>query len=436
MNKDELKKYLKQQLSDAEQHALEMQAQTDPFAYEAMEGFEQLGISEADVTDLNNRLENRVFEKEKMRVFNWWKISAVAASIGLVIGLLGGWLLFGLKDELKQTEVSQKVETPIESDKASTVKEEVNVAPQLETVSSAEAEREVAPAANLKEKTILSAEIKSEATTATKSTEPVEKVLRFATDDVSRPADVSPIETKKASPVIETVKLKTESLPSLSGAIKKDNADKEMAVVNTPKAIMTTESKTIKPATVAASKKAKSKTITKAEEPAYKSAGEEISLGGLADMLKQEQNEVAKERKADASTAPIISKEPEKKQEVFKYDYDKAENSKSAKTRTEESVREKKSKIKIALDVLPVNITFEDYVKIKLREKAYRCPKKGNVKLFVNLDKDKKIEDFTILEVSNKVCVDYAKAIVEEWITEKAALYDENRAYQFVINFN
>jgi hypothetical protein len=435
MNKEELKKYLSEQLGDVDRHKLEKSAQTDPFAYEAMEGFDQLGMSEADLTDLDNRLENRVFEKEKVRVFNWWRISAVAASIGLVIGLLGGWLLFGLKDELKQTEVSQKVETPIESDKASAVKEEVNVAPQLETVSSIEAEKEVAPVADLKEKAVVSNEIKHEAISATQSTEPVEKALR-SDNVVSRSVDVAPIETKKASPAVETAKLKTESLPSPSGAIKKDNLGKESAVVNAPKAVIAAEAKTTKPEVIAANKKSKSRTIIKAEEPAYKSAGEEISLGGLADMLKQEQNEVAKERKVDANTAPIINKEPEKKQEVFKYDYDKAENSKPTKTRTEESGREKKSKIKIALDVLPVNITFEDYVKIKLREKAYRCPKKGSVKLFVNLDKDKKIEDFTMLEVNNKVCIDYAKAIVEEWITEKAALYDENRAYQFVINFN
>jgi hypothetical protein len=448
MNKEELKKYFSEQLSDVDRHQLEKAAQTDAFAYEAMEGFEQAGISEADLNDLNTRLQNRVFEKEKVRAFNWWKISGIAASIGIVLGLFGGWLLFGLKDEMKSSIVSQKVET--------TVKEEAP--PKIHEVI-ADKENAQAPIAENGEVKMDEApviEIKSNNAPAADMAEPqpIVALPPIASKVVETEKVVLPSAIAKPTSEKKTISSNLNTTPEVSGKVSraettvaKDeftiSANKEVLAKKPVKAeIVKTEmdavAKTKSIKAIPNDKKVSARTASKAAEPAYKSAGEEISLGGLADMLKQEQNEAAKDKisKADDMEAPVIVKEEEKKSEVYKYDYDKAASTKKSKAVTDENAREKKSKIKIPLDVLPSNITFEDYVKIKLREKAYRCPKKGSVKLFVNLDKNKKIEDFTILEVNNKVCVDYAKAIVEEWLSDKASMYDENRAYQFIVNFN
>jgi hypothetical protein len=449
MNKEELKKYFSEQLSDVDRHQLEKAAQTDAFAYEAMEGFEQAGISETDLKDLNEKLQNRVFEKDKVRVFNWWKISGIAASIGIVIGLFGGWLLFGLKDEMKSNIVSQKVE--------STVKE---AAPsEMNEVIVAEEKKESAPALENEVKQDLAPVVETKSNNTTHSADnaapqPVLVPQPIASKVVEVEKVVLPSAIAKPSPEKKTITSNSSSAPEVSGKVSRAepalandevsiSANKEsvakkpvkMEVVKTETDAVA-KTKSIK--ALPTDKKVAARKASKAAEPAYKSAGEEISLGGLADMLKQEQNETAKDKmsKADGIDAPVIAKEEEKKPEVYKYDYDKASTAKKSKAVTDENLREKKSKIKIPLDVLPSNITFEDYVKIKLREKVYRCPKKGSVKLFVNLDKNKKIEDFTILEVNNKVCVDYAKAIVEEWLSDKAAMYDENRAYQFIVHFN
>jgi hypothetical protein len=449
MNKEELKKYFSEQLSDVDRHQLEKSAQTDAFAYEAMEGFEQEGISEADLKDLDMRLQNRVFEKDKVRVFNWWKISGIAASIGIVLGLFGGWLLFGLKDEMKSNIVSQKVESTVKEETPSRINEVVVAAEKKESAPALENE--------LKQDLAPTAETKSNNATPTADMavpQPIVAAQPAANKVVEAEKVVLPSAIAKPSAEKKAIINNSSSAPEVSGKVSraettvaKDefsiSASKESVAKKAVKAeVVKTEmdavakTKSIKAAP--ADKKVAARAASKPTEPAYKSAGEEISLGGLADMLKQEQNETAKDKisKADGIDAPVIAKEEEKKPEVYKYDYDKAPTVKKSKAVTDENLREKKSKIKIPLDVLPSNITFEDYVKIKLREKVYRCPKKGSVKLFVNLDKNKKIEDFTILEINNKVCVDYAKAIVEEWLSDKAAMYDENRAYQFIVNFN
>jgi hypothetical protein len=455
MNKEELKKYFSEQLSDVDRHQLEKTAQTDAFAYEAMEGFEQEGINEADLKDLNTRLQNRVFEKDKVRALNWWKISGIAASIGLVLGLFGGWLLFGLKNEMKSNIVSQKVESTVKEEAPLEINEAIS-ADKKEAIPMPENEmkQDMAPVIETRSNSVPSAEVAT--TQPIAASEPIvaphpvgNKVAE--TEKVVQPSMIAkPASEKKditsnlsSTPELSNKVAKTESslakgeVSNSTNKLVLANKPTKVEVVKTePNVDAVAKTKSIKPAPM--DKKSAAKPALKTSEPAYKSVGEEISLGGLADMLKQEQNEVAKDKmsKADGIDASVIAKDEEKKPEVYKYDYDKAASAKKVKSVTEENLREKKSKIKIPLDVLPSNITFEDYVKIKLREKVYRCPKKGSVKLFVNLDKNKKIEDFTILEVNNKVCIDYAKAIVEEWLSDKASMYDENRAYQFIVNFN
>ncbi len=452
MDKADFKKYFSKALDADQMHRLEQESQTDPFAFEAMEGYEQMGLNPNDLMDLDTRLNKRVFPEARLA---WWKIASMAASIGIVLGLIGGWVLFGLKNELQPKTVSQNIETlkpdssiqnvaptstkeleeapvlEVKDDKANTITNDESV---IQAATNNSAETMVSPSESISKALVNDA--KDDAPLSPKETivsKPSEKdvkgsavkpssVLNLIQPENKSTAILPPVSTNlskvakrasKPSPEIIRLEEKTEAKPSIA---KSSN----------PEQIKMNKS----PISAIAEKKAKEKTIK--EEAPYKKVGEEISLSGLTDMLKQDQNEAVKSNNADGASAPILEPIESKKQEVFKYDYDKVETQKS---KSEGNGREKKSKIKIPLDVLPTNITFEDYVRVKLRDKSFRCPKKGSVKLIVNLDKNKKIGDFTIMEINNKICVDYAKAILEEWISEKAALYDASTAYQFVINF-
>jgi hypothetical protein len=438
MNKEELKKYFSEQMDNAEKHQIEQSSQLDPFAYEAMEGYESMGLSESDLKLLDERLEKRVFGEAKKSAVNWWKISGMAASIGLVLGLFGGWLLFGLKDELNPKTVSQKMEdtntpkeqTPLPVDQIAVL----DKAKPIDVPSSAhEVEQKVAPPSPTNTITNTTSADVAESEAAEIS-EPVANKLsdtRIAASE--KKVDTKEIESNLASrseaPTTNIEKeRKKEIQPASLVAVTKP--------VAAPKSSLTVAEKS----TATSPSKAKTKSMQVKDEAPYKKIGEEISLGGLADMLKEERVVEDKTIKADGLVAPSMTNtdsyrdDAPKKAEPYKYDYDKAEQTKS-KNKSDDMARGKKSKIQIPLDALPVNITFEDYVKIKMRDKSFRCPKKGSVKLIVNLDKNKKIEDFTIFEMNNKICVDYAKAILEEWISEKASLYDGGTAYQFVVNF-
>ncbi len=460
MDKEDLKKYFSKALDAGQMHQLEQSSQSDPFAFEAMEGYEQMGLAPGDLMDLDQKLKKRVFPDARMA---WWKITSMAASIGIVLGLFGGWLLFGLKDELQSKTVSQNSSIVLADSNAqnSEVKAEQDFVTETETsagtiVSNVEpvtsnpvpisTETAVQSKNDIQEDApVITNELQLSVTPKASEMEPEREAKR----SVAKPSAIvssSPILKKSEAqpiPVIAAADKKSAAISSAPASVstkspskpspeivrfeEKTEAKQNVSLADNSKSIKSDKA----PIAALAKKKGREKPLI--EEPPYKKAGEEISLSGLADMLQQDKNEAAQSSKADGASAPVLVPNENKKPEVFKYDYDKAD---AQKVKPEASGREKKSKIKIPLDVLPSNITFEDYVRIKLRDKAYKCPKKGIVKLFVNLDKNKKIEDFTILEVNNKVCVDYAKAIVEDWIIEKVGMYDENRAYQFIINFN
>jgi hypothetical protein len=449
MDKADFKKYFSKALDAEQMHRVEQESQMDPFAFEAMEGYAQMGLNSNDLIDLDTRLKKRVLPEAR---YAWWKIASMAASIGIILGLFGGWILFGLKNELQPKTVSQNLEM-LKSDSS------IQNVEQTNTV-----ESEEIPVLEIKEDNTTNKESLSPTVgnTRVETISPSSERTSKARENVSK--DNAPLSPKEAlaskAPEKDMKRSELKSSPSLnqvppeskSNAVLPSAPTNSIAVTKrtikpSPEIVRLEEKteakpsiaksangeqiKVSKPPIIAiAEKKAKEKTIS--EEAPYKKAGDEISLSGLTDMLKQDQNETVQSGKADGASAPILAPIENKKQEVFKYDYDKVETQKS---KSEINGREKKSKLKIPLDVLPTNITFEDYVRVKLRDKAYKCPKKGMVKLFVNLDKNKKIEDFTILEVNNKVCVDYAKAIVEDWILEKSGMYDENRADQFIINF-
>jgi hypothetical protein len=442
MNKEELKKYFEQQLSSEERYEIEKQSQLDPFDYEAMAGYEQHGFSDSELKALSKRLEDRVLPNQKRNAAAWWKIGSLAAGIGIVIGLISGWLIFGLRSDLTQTEISQLQEIKKE-DKLS-VDEASNAPVLMDSVKSIKAESEPV-VSNIDNQAVGKMQEINQPVEPTKDAIAIENTKSTIDADAEitrKEANIPKSNLKSATTgegyTKEMNMTSADLAKSVSARVKVTEAPKPVTSVSKSNVSAAERSddkvKTI-PVSIAKKEEKKLAKPKSKEEPDYKNAGESITLGGLADMLKQEKNETV--TKADGNQAPsiIVEEKEAKKSEPFKYDYDKAEQNK-VKAKSIDDGGRKKSKIQIPLDALPINITFEDYVKIKLRDKAFKCPKKGNVKLIVNLDKNKKIEDFTIMEVNNKICVDYAKAILEEWISEKSGLYDAGTAYQFIVSFN
>lgn len=114
----DIEKYHRGELSPAAMHAMEKAALDDPFLADAMEGYtptrEKNVIAQDDVAELQQRLAERIAEKDKVPVigFSWWKVAAV---IFLFLG--AGWFYITLKSKEKVNGIVQnqqkKEATPI-----------------------------------------------------------------------------------------------------------------------------------------------------------------------------------------------------------------------------------------------------------------------------------------------------------------------------------
>jgi hypothetical protein len=90
----DIERYYKGLLSPKERHALEKAALDDPFLADALEGFPSAGVNlSADITDLKNRLANRVEQEKPIMIggagssFPWLRAAAI------IILIAGGGLL-------------------------------------------------------------------------------------------------------------------------------------------------------------------------------------------------------------------------------------------------------------------------------------------------------------------------------------------------------
>lgn len=89
----EIQRYLNNEMSASERHEFEKASLEDDFAFEALEGLENLKSEEfrMDMADLNKRLSDRVSQKSG---FSYWKIAATI----LIIGLVGGIVFISVPD--------------------------------------------------------------------------------------------------------------------------------------------------------------------------------------------------------------------------------------------------------------------------------------------------------------------------------------------------
>ncbi len=82
----QIKKYLDGGLDARAMHELERRAQDDPFLMDALEGYQTTPVEmNADLDNLNNRLQQRIAKKEA-RIIPW-RIMGIAASILILLGL-------------------------------------------------------------------------------------------------------------------------------------------------------------------------------------------------------------------------------------------------------------------------------------------------------------------------------------------------------------
>ena len=81
---DDIKKYLKGELSPAEMHALEKKALNDPFLEDALTGAAQLDSEsfDSDVKKLRASLEQRISQKPSKTISLWvWPARIAAAGL-------------------------------------------------------------------------------------------------------------------------------------------------------------------------------------------------------------------------------------------------------------------------------------------------------------------------------------------------------------------
>lgn len=107
----QIKKYLAGELDAKAMHQLERRAQDDPFLQDAIDGFEAKGFDQPGLDALNIRLQERINKKEA-RVIRWRTLS-IAASILIVIGLGGVWLLNRNTEKNKVDGLLEAVSKPL-----------------------------------------------------------------------------------------------------------------------------------------------------------------------------------------------------------------------------------------------------------------------------------------------------------------------------------
>lgn len=88
----QVRKYLNGELNAKAMHRLEREALDDPFLMDALEGFETVPTDQqANLADLNSRLQQRVAPPQKGRVIAW-RAWSIAASVLLALTIGGLWL--------------------------------------------------------------------------------------------------------------------------------------------------------------------------------------------------------------------------------------------------------------------------------------------------------------------------------------------------------
>ncbi len=109
---DDIKKYLKGELSPAEMHALEKKALDDPFLEDALAGAAQLDSAafDSDVKNLRASLEQRISQKPAKTISLWVWPARIAA--GLILVALSTFVIVKLTGNKATDDLALKQESP------------------------------------------------------------------------------------------------------------------------------------------------------------------------------------------------------------------------------------------------------------------------------------------------------------------------------------
>ena len=112
---DDIKKYLKGELSPAEMHSLEKKALNDPFLEDALAGAGQLDSDafDSDVKTLRSSLEERISQGSGERVSLWVWPTRIAA--GLILVALSTFVIVKLTENKRTNDLALKEEAPVPS---------------------------------------------------------------------------------------------------------------------------------------------------------------------------------------------------------------------------------------------------------------------------------------------------------------------------------
>jgi len=109
---DDIKKYLKGELSPAEMHALEKKALNDPFLEDALAGAAQLDADtfDSDVKDLKASIEQHISQKSSKTISLWVWPARIAA--GLILVALSTFVIVKLTGNKTADDLALKRESP------------------------------------------------------------------------------------------------------------------------------------------------------------------------------------------------------------------------------------------------------------------------------------------------------------------------------------
>jgi len=215
---NDIKKYLRGELSPAERHSLEKRALNDPFLADALEGAEQIDaeVFEADVDALSKEI-----QKVKKQSRWGWPLGIAAAIVVLLISTVAVWQVLQPVEQPETLALQKELPTPSLKDTAAV--------PTMEAPALKEEQPTATATSPSTQQTIKTKPIKP--LTAGEEEKPVEQTVEtaeLAMEEVKKAEETSPapVMLKPEDKVVTTYDSERAKKLSVAGAERKADTDK------------------------------------------------------------------------------------------------------------------------------------------------------------------------------------------------------------------